>query len=63
MVSEWLDAIQTVNWLLGASMAFAGRKLLAWLEASVETVKNLRDDSKGESAKEEESTEDRRPHD
>lgn len=27
MVQEWLDAVLTVEWLLGASMAFAGRQL------------------------------------
>lgn len=30
-MQEWIDAVMTTEWLLGASMALGGKKVLTWI--------------------------------
>lgn len=42
MVAEWLEAVFTVEWLLGASMGMAGKRLFAFVQASVNELRKVR---------------------
>lgn len=42
MVKEWLQAILTVEWLLGASMAVGGRRLVTWVRDVLGAFRDMR---------------------
>lgn len=47
-MQEWLNAIFTTEWLLGAAMGFAGKRLITWVGDVVEGVRGVQADQQSD---------------